>query len=118
AGEGGTGLADLVAPVRELSEHPLYRDELVAVLAALLRRPDPEVRILGCDALQRLGSRLALPELCPRLGDRNRTVAVAAHRALVALSGVDLPAKHAVWHEHLVSRGLVPPTLGSASNAR
>jgi hypothetical protein len=121
AGELGTSLADLVTLSRDLSEHPLFRDELVVAFGPLLAHPEPGARVLACQALERLGSRLALPDLCAHLEDRDREVISAAHTALVALTGVDLPAKRGRWTRYLASQsasGQAVPPLGMAAAAR
>jgi hypothetical protein len=74
--------ADLSAWLAELSEHPLYRDELAPLAARALAHGDPEVRILACRALERLCSRAALAQLSAALADEAPAVAAAAARAL------------------------------------
>jgi len=121
ASELETSLAELVARARELSSHPLFRDELVAAFGPLLGHAEPGARVLACQALQRLGSRLALPELCARLVDRDAQVVSAAHAALVALTGVDLPAKRVRWQRYLDAEApsaSVVPALGMVQPAR
>lgn len=107
--EGGArdepGRARLAAALGELSEHTLYRDELAPIAAAGLECRDPGLRVLTCAALERLGSRAALPFLCALLEDANEAVAVHAHRVLRTLARVDLPRERERWEAYLRENG-------------
>lgn len=78
-------LGEISARLREVSEHRLHRNELVARLAPLLSSPRPAVRTLVCECLARLGSRLALPALAALCADPDGEVAAAARTAMDAL---------------------------------
>lgn len=104
---------DPVAPtravLRTLSEHRLHRDELVEQVRPLLEHERPRLRILACQALERMGSRRALPWLVACLLDPEESVVSAAHAALCTLERVRLGNEPAVWCERL---GLPLPGSG------
>lgn len=104
-GRDEPGRARLVAALGELSEHPLYRDELAPLAAAGLECRDPGVRVLTCAALERLGSRAALPFLRKHLGDTDENVVGHVQRALRTLAGIDLGRDVERWADHLRERG-------------
>ena len=74
-----------------------------AVLACLVDA-DPNVRRLACDALARIGSRRAIPELFDLLSDKNPAVVQAAISAIVSLGDASSPA--------LAVAAAVSPNLG------
>jgi HEAT repeat protein len=83
----GTGLeqADTgatFAALRELSEHPLHRDDLAKRLSNLLGRPEPGPRVLISECLARLGSREGAAALKKAAADPDPDVAAAACAAL------------------------------------
>ncbi len=97
--------AHLVAALGEISEHPLHRDELAPVAAAGLECRDPGLRVLTCAALERLGSRAALPFLWAHLEDADEGVAGHVHRVMRTLARVDLPCERDPWAAWLRESG-------------
>jgi len=104
-GEVAPELSQRFALARELGEHPLYRDELVAALLPWLAHADPAVRILACQALGRLDSPRALAPLCALLEDDERAVAAAAHATLAELTRSSPPVRRAACQEFLRRSG-------------
>ncbi len=66
----------------------LTRSRAVPSVVACLADPDPNVRILACEALLRLGDPSAVPALFPLLGESNPRLTQAATEAIQALGGV------------------------------
>lgn len=93
------------ALLRSLTEHRLHRDELAEHVRPLLEHERPRMRILACQALERLESRRTLPWLVAVLHDPEPSVVSAAHAALCTLAGVRLGTEPAAWNAHL---GLAP----------
>lgn len=97
--------SEVVAAVREISEHGLYRDELSAPLSQVLARAaSPSVQREVCLALGRLRSRVAIAELLPALDDSDEVVRGAACAALTAITGIVLPPSRAAWEAALPGR--------------
>lgn len=71
---------------------------------ACLTDPDPGVRRLACEALARIGSRRAVPELFDALEDNMPAVVQAATAAIISLGHEDTPA--------LALRAAKAPSLG------
>lgn len=61
-------------------------------IVACLHDPNPIVRRLACEALARIGSRRAVPDLFERLADASPAVAQAATAAIVSLGYDETPA--------------------------
>lgn len=93
--------AQAAAAIAAIGERRLQRDRLALELCAALRHSEAGVRALACAALQRLGSRAACADLAAALRDPDPTVARAAHDALRALSGLDLPPDADAWRAAL-----------------
>jgi hypothetical protein len=91
--------AELVASLRELCSHPLYRDRTAQELVLLLEHSDPSLVVAVCGALERLGSTWAVPELVDALGARDERVRQAAWSALRSLTKRDLPLDRKLWLE-------------------
>ena len=87
----------VVAAAARLCRRPLYRHTAAAVLGPLLGRGDPRIARAIAPALQRTGSRRAVPYLVPGLQHPDPEVARAAHAALEALTGLSLPPEREVW---------------------
>ena len=88
---------EIVAAIRTLSEHRLYRGELVDALAEVLDHPSPAIRVHVCRGLQQLGTEAAVPALVQALDDTTEQVRKAAWLALVALTGLNDPPGAPVW---------------------
>jgi hypothetical protein len=93
--------------LREFSEHPLHREALVPYLEPALKHGDRSVRLLACDAVERLGARAAVPPLLTLLRGRDAGVAEAARAALVAITGVAWRDSPKAWMRELARRGFV-----------
>jgi len=93
--------AEVVAALRQLSEHPLYRHENAAAIVRLLEREEPELVLAACAALSQLDSMLAADELVALLARPEEDVRAAAHAALLAISGRQLPAELRAWQQAL-----------------
>ncbi len=91
--------------LRELSARPLFRADLAPAIAGVLERPEPQLRLLGCSTLRRLGSDEAKPLLVRRLADTDPRVVETSHAALVELTGLDLPPDARRWQDALESGG-------------
>ncbi len=115
ARSGRTSAALLAAALGELSEHPLYRDALAPLAAAGLEARDPGLRVLTCHALERLGSRAALPFLIGHLEDPDEGVAAAARRVLEILTRVELSREASADQPYLGEDGSVRKILSRAA---
>ena len=89
--------ADVSSALREISTHPLARDELRAALPELLRNRWPAIRVLACRSLAEHHAEEAVPKLVWALEDRADEVSKAAHAALRSITGLDLPCDPAAW---------------------
>jgi HEAT repeat protein len=69
----------------------ITRGHATDALLACLRDGDANVRRLSCDALARIGSRRAVPDLFELLADPNPAVVQAATSAIVSLGHEDAP---------------------------
>jgi len=96
--ERGANL-EFVRASREALEHRLYRDRIAASFATALGRANPEEIRLACSALERLGSTVAVPALTACLNSEDPEVRRAAHAALRAITGLDLPPESDSWSE-------------------
>jgi hypothetical protein len=81
----------VVAGLRAYSEHRTKRTELAAEVAGVLSNSRPELRRLACGVLQALGASSASGALATALQDSDPGVSEAAWKALVAITGLDLP---------------------------
>ncbi len=103
-----------------MDPNPLVRADAVAAVGALGTEDDVPllIKVLRGDlegggrqsaarALANVGGDRAVQALIFSLGDGDESVAFAAHRALVRLSGCDLPPRSHVWREWL-ARGATP----------
>ncbi|MCE9596141.1 MAG: hypothetical protein K8S98_18280 [Planctomycetes bacterium] len=94
----------VTAALRELANRRVRRHEIAKEVARVLQSPRPALRVLACQTLIELGSVDVLTELSLALRDDDEQVALAAWRALEALSGRSLPADSLEWDELVVSR--------------
>lgn len=100
----GPNDARAVAAIRELSRHRLRRHEIAEELgAALLGAPDTRRRLL-CNAIEATGSLEGVGALLLTIEDRDETTRAAAYKALVAITGMDLPEEPEVWRVELEDR--------------
>lgn len=88
---------EIVAAIRELSQHRLYRAELVEALGEALAHPSPTIRVHVCRGLQQLGSEAAVPALVLALDDEDEQVRKSAWQALVDLTGLNDPPDAPLW---------------------
>lgn len=84
--------------INEISTRRMYRHELARVLVDTLARDETELAVLACRAIERFGSRTVIRDLIPCLS-REPELAAAAHRALVTITGRDLPPDRSLWRE-------------------
>ena len=101
AEESADPVAHTRALLRSLTEHRLHRDELAEHVKPLLAHERARLRILACQAFERLASRQALPWLVGALRDEDPGVVSAAHAALRTLEGVTLGTDPEPWCERL-----------------
>jgi HEAT repeat protein len=83
--------------ILRLSKKRMFKHELAEPLAAVLRRREPDLVVLGCAALGHLGSRRAVPYLIRCLERDDEDMQSAAWRALRRITGLDLGADPAQW---------------------
>ena len=84
-----------------ISSHRIYRHELAEQLAqALLEAPTARKRSL-CAALCAMDSQVGVPALLETLGLPETGPKLAAHRALVSLTGLSLPPQKYLWQAAL-----------------
>jgi len=89
--------AQAAAAIHEAAGHALFHGALAPALEEVLDRPEPNLVQLACRALASLGARDSLPGLVLALGHPDARVQDAAHAALCALSGRDLPPDPGAW---------------------
>lgn len=94
------------ALLRDLAAHRLHRHELARHVRPLLQHERARLRVLACQALERLGSRACLAWLVDALSDEDPTVVSAANAALRTFEGVLLAPEPEVWRARL---GLAAP---------
>ena len=104
----GLAVGDVNALARELCEHPLHREELALAFRASLAHPDPAVRVIGCQALERLKARSGASLLFPLLHGGSREVVTAARSALVAITGIEWRGTSKSISRRLAARGFYP----------
>jgi HEAT repeat protein len=86
--------------LRELTAHPFVREPVAEALAERLGELGPELQVLACSTLGRLGARTAVPALIELLFEKDAVVREAAWEALRELTGQDLPAEPRLWEEY------------------
>jgi len=87
---GSMNTPQVVAAIREYSEHRTRRAEMAGELATTFDRGGPEVRGLVISVLQRLGSPVACGALLRLMADGDSKTAEAAWQALHTISGIEL----------------------------
>ena len=75
--------------LRALSLRPTLHHEIAADVLFLLESEDARLRILACNSLGQLGSRVAVEALTRALDDRDDRVARTARTALRVILGPD-----------------------------
>lgn len=103
----GRRAPEIAEALGRLAKHRFERHRTSLEVARVLENEDPNLRVRACAALRQLGSRLPVPGLIEALDDEEE-VAAEAHRALVALTGKDLPLDPEAWRTELL-----PPAPGS-----
>ena len=103
-----TQLGDLHALVREVCEHPLHREELAPAFAPVLALRDPQARVIGCQALERLRARSGASLLYPLLAGGPTEVVRAARAAMVTITGVEWRGTLPAMQQRLAARGFRP----------
>ena len=93
--------AAAVAALRELSAHPLRAEFVARDLEPVLGRAEAEVVVAACGALARLRAGTGVRPLVDLLADPRAEVRDAAHAALRATTGADLPAEVEAWQAWL-----------------
>jgi HEAT repeat protein len=71
-------------------DHRLFREELAEDVLGVLEHGAPQMRVLACETLVRIGSKRALPGLVELISDEDAALADAAWRASCELSGQTL----------------------------
>lgn len=92
----------VTSAVDELAQHPLFASETALWVADLLQSERVEVRVAAARALGQLDSPLGYPALIASLADPELEVVVAAHRALVQISGLSHEAVGEPWRAALL----------------
>ncbi len=96
--ELGTGdPSRVIGALRRLSEKRIWHREIAPEIAYLLRDESITTATSACAALERLADASVLPQLVELLDSTEPGLRSAAHRALLGISGVDLPADAAAW---------------------
>lgn len=108
AAAAGLAVADVHALARELCEHPLHREDLARAFRPALAHPDPAVRVIACQALERLAARSGAPLLFPLLRSGSPEVLSAARAALVAITGIEWRGTAEAMARRLAARGFLP----------
>jgi hypothetical protein len=85
--------------LREISIHRLNRHDLALDVAPLLLSPIESVRAMAARTIADLGSRWAARDLALSLDDSSESVRMAAHAALVSITGSDLGPMPEDWEE-------------------
>jgi len=96
------------AAVTAISAHRIYRHELADQLSRALLEAVPGRKRALCSALRALDSEQAIPALVETLGFQREEVQVAAHRALVSLTGLSLPMEQLAWKAALGAKPEAP----------
>jgi HEAT repeat protein len=78
-------------------------NELPRLIQLLRADHDDNVRLESAYALRRIGGAKALPALAYALDDPNESVIFAAHEALVALTGQELPPSRRTWESWIAA---------------
>lgn len=93
--------AEIVAGLRELNQHPLFRDSSADLLGPLLLDASPAVFGAAVGLLTRLESPRAVPFLVACLGVPEEYKSASAWIALKSLTDLDLPQERAAWQDGL-----------------
>jgi len=86
----------VIAAVRNLARHPLFRHEAAELIVALLFER-PELSVALCQALLQLGSGRAVPGLVDALSAQDADLRTNAWAVLTRLTGEELPADSEHW---------------------
>ena len=87
--------------VEQLSARQLDRAGLARELSATLEHPSSQVRVRGCQGLQRLGSTEIVGDLLWSLDDPDAAVRSSAAVALRSLTGIHVEPTRAAWESAL-----------------
>lgn len=83
--------------LHEIAAHPLFGEEVAALLARGLAHPRPRARLRVCEALARTGHFAAIPFLIEALDDEDPTVEEGARAGLRRLTGTDAGDDPRAW---------------------
>lgn len=86
-----------LAALQELTKHLALAEAVVPHLLSGLGRPEPLVVERTCAVIGRAGVWSAVPALIEALVHADAAVRVAAHGALLGITGLDLPPDEATW---------------------
>lgn len=100
-GLGSGHRARQVAALRDAAHHPLFRERWSSAWEVLLASEDDSVRVNTCSVIQRIGAREPVPLLVELLEHESETTRLAAHRALMGVTGWTLAAEAAPWRDAL-----------------
>jgi HEAT repeat protein len=87
----------VLAAIRELAGHRLYRRRLTDELVAVLKYDQVALRSAACAALGQLECERALPHLRGALEDPDSRVRAVAWQGLRIITGMDLPPTPTAW---------------------
>ena len=95
----GDDVGEISGALQELARHRLLGLTYASDVHALLDHEEAGVCIHACATLHALGDANAVPLLVGLLSVKNRRVRNAAWKALVGLTGEQLPPDYSRWHE-------------------
>jgi len=87
------------AAIEHICASKMDRHRLSEELLQVLTNPNPQLVRLACVGLGRFRSRLAVPGLVRLLSGDDELVVESAHQALMAITGMKLPANPFLWAE-------------------
>jgi HEAT repeat protein len=90
-----------VTALRALEFHPLGRDRIAHALEPVLGDLSPELAVLACRVLTRLGARRAVPSVAELLFSSEANVRAAALESLQQLTGAILPGEPRLWEDYV-----------------
>jgi len=94
--------ANVVAEtLKSLGARRLHAKDLAHPIALFATSPDASLRLAACEALGALEDVATAPQLLAALSDEDPRVVQSAGAALVAITGLRLPAESAAWRAEL-----------------
>lgn len=94
---------EIVEAIDRLTALRLGKKEIIRAFLDSMTYGDTEIRVKICQALGNMKAREAVGELIEILDDPYPPITNAAHKALRAITGKDLPAESSAWKEWAAS---------------